>query len=107
MATIIQRLARAIGHHQAGRLTEAEALYRGILEESPGEPDALHLLGTLAHQAGRHQEAIDLISRALTAPGPQASYHSSLAAAYLALDRLVEGAAHAREALRLDSRLPG
>ncbi len=107
MVTIIQRLARAIGHHQAGRLTEAEALYRGILEESPREPDALHLLGVLAHQAGRHQEAIDLISRALTAPSPQAIYHSSLAAAYLDLDRLEEGAAQAREALRLDSRLPG
>ena len=45
MATIMQRLARAIGLHQAGRLTEAEALYRGILEESPQEPDALHRLG--------------------------------------------------------------
>jgi tetratricopeptide (TPR) repeat protein len=98
-------MARAIGLHQAGRLTEAEALYRGILEESPQEPEALHLLGVLSHQAGRHLEAVDLISRALTGSGPQALYHSSLAAAYLALDRLDEGAAHAREALHLDSRL--
>ena len=105
-ATIMQRLAQAIGYHQAGRLTEAEALFRGILKESPREPEALHLLGVLAHQAGRHQEAIDLISRALTTPGPQAIYHSSLAAAYLDLDRLEEGTAHAREALSLDSRLP-
>src|SRR5277367_3151773 len=105
-AAILQRLARAIGYHQAGRLREAEALYRGILEESPREPDALHMLGVLAHRAGRRQEAVDLISRALTAPGPQASYHSSLAAAYLDLDRLEECTAHAREALRLDSRLP-
>jgi tetratricopeptide (TPR) repeat protein len=107
MATILQRLAQAIGHHQAGRLTEAEALYRGILEESPREPDALHLMGVLAHQVGRHQKAIDLISRALTVRGTQAIYHSSLAAVYLDLNRLVEGAEHAREALRLDSRLPG
>jgi Flp pilus assembly protein TadD len=107
MSTIGQRLAQAIQLHQAGRGAEAEALYRGILQESPRQPDALHLLGILAHQAGRHQEAIDLISRALALRGPDAIFQSNLAAAYLEVDRLVEAVAHAREALRLNPSLPG
>src|SRR5439155_26859224 len=85
MSSVAQRLAQAVGHHQAGRLAEAEALYRAILAESPGQPHALHLLGVLAHQAGRPQEALDLIGRALAAHGPHPAFHSNLSAVYLAL----------------------
>jgi len=45
-------LARALGHHQAGRLIEAEALYRELLAGQPDHPDALHYLGVLALQGG-------------------------------------------------------
>ncbi len=104
--TIPQRLTLARQHHQAGRLAEAEALYRGILYEAPRNPDALHLLGVLAYQAGRPQQAIDLIRDALAVDGVNALYHSNLAAAYLAAGRLAATVAHAREALRLQPTLP-
>ena len=45
-------LAFAWEHHRAGRLAEAEGLYRRILVECPGHPEALHGLGILAGQAG-------------------------------------------------------
>ena len=106
MATIAQRLAWAVQHHQAGRLGEAENLYRGILQEAPHEPHALHLLGLVAHQAGRLQEAIDLIRQALAAHGPEAHFHNNLAAVYLASGRPVEAETHCREALRLKPDLP-
>jgi tetratricopeptide (TPR) repeat protein len=98
---ISERLALARQHHGAGRLAEAEALYRGILQENPQHADALHLLGALAHQAGHHQAAIDLIRRALAIQATNAVYHSSLAVVYLATGRLDESAAHSREAVRL------
>lgn len=42
--------------HQNGRLQEAEQAYRAILTTNPNHPDALHLLGVLAFQAGHPQE---------------------------------------------------
>lgn len=57
----------AVEHHQAGRLGEAEKIYRRILAAYPEQPDALHLLGVLAFQAGQPVPALDLIRRALTA----------------------------------------
>jgi len=46
------RIARQ--HHKAGQLAQAETLYRQILQQQPNHPDALHLLGVIAYQAGRH-----------------------------------------------------
>jgi tetratricopeptide (TPR) repeat protein len=92
-------------HHQAGRLAEAEALYRGILHEAPQHPHALHLLGVLAHQAGRPRDALDLIHRALAVHGPHPVFYSNLAAVHLALGQLPETVASCREALRLQPNL--
>jgi predicted O-linked N-acetylglucosamine transferase (SPINDLY family) len=63
--TIEQVLDLAVQHHQAGRLREAEALYRQILAHQPQHIDALHLLGVIAQQIGRNDVAVDLIGRAL------------------------------------------
>ncbi len=103
---IPQRLALAVQHHEAGRLREAEALYRSVLQEAPRQPHALHLLGVAVHQTGRHREAIDLINQALALHGPHPVFHSNLAAVYLAAGLLVEAEGHCREALRLNPNLP-
>jgi len=55
----------AIRHHQAGRLAEAEEIYRQILDRQPGHAQALELLGALNLQRGRSDVAVDLIGRAL------------------------------------------
>jgi tetratricopeptide (TPR) repeat protein len=101
MATIEQRLQTAIRDQQAGRLSQAEAVYRSILQEQPHHPDVLHLLGLTMHQAGRNAEAIDLLSQALAIHPNYPVCHSNLAAVYLAAGRLAEAAAQAREAIRL------
>ena len=44
--TIEQALNKAIAHHQAGELQDAEKLYRAILQAQPNHPDANHNLGT-------------------------------------------------------------
>ncbi|MDD5174794.1 MAG: tetratricopeptide repeat protein, partial [Sterolibacterium sp.] len=48
--TLEQALQQAIAHHQAGRLQDAERLYRAILQAQPNHPDANHNLGVLALQ---------------------------------------------------------
>jgi tetratricopeptide (TPR) repeat protein len=103
--SIPQRLALALEHQSAGRLAQAELLYRGILREAPQHPDALHLLGTLAHQVGNHEAAIDLIRQALAVHGPNAIWQSNLSAVFLASGRLDEAEAHSREALKLETTL--
>ena len=46
--TIEQALQRAVEAHKAGKLQDAEVLYRAILQAQPKHPDANHNLGVLA-----------------------------------------------------------
>ena len=48
-----QIFARAKAAHDAGNVTEAEPLYKQLLDIAPGHPDVLHLLGVLYGQIGR------------------------------------------------------
>ena len=50
---LYDRLLQAATHHQAGRLAQADALYREVLRLHPGNGDAHHNLGVLAMQGGR------------------------------------------------------
>lgn len=77
-------------HHAAGRLSQAEEIYRQILEKDPANPDALHLLGLLAHKVGRHADAIDLIEKAHRLGRPQAVSLNNLGLAYAGAQRFQE-----------------
>jgi predicted O-linked N-acetylglucosamine transferase (SPINDLY family) len=63
--TINQAIGIAVEHHRAGRLAEAEQMYRQILAQQPENPHALYYLGLIAQRAGRHDVAVDLISRSI------------------------------------------
>lgn len=95
----------AIGHHEAGRIGEAEATYRQILEIDPDHADSLHLLGLISDQAGQAEPAIRLISRAIELNPGAAHYHNNLGSAYHHLGRLPAATEHYRRAsaLRPDS----
>lgn len=79
-------MQRAAALHNEGDLEAAEALYREVLEEDSRHPDALHLLGLLAHQLGYHEEAASLIEDAIEEAPDQALFYNHLAKTYLALD---------------------
>jgi protein O-GlcNAc transferase len=85
--------ATALGHHQAGRLNEAERLYLQILQAEPRHADALHFLGVLAHQVGRHELAVDLIGRAILQNSQVPAFHNNLGNALRAQGKLQEAAA--------------
>ena len=66
-----------MSHHRAGRLAEAEAIYRQILVQVPSHAEAIHLLGALASQTNRSAMAIELISRAIEIkPSPIEAYRN-------------------------------
>jgi len=64
-STLQQSFDQALQHHQAGRLREAESIYRQILAQQPAYAEVLHLLGVLAHQTGRQSLAGDLLRQAI------------------------------------------
>src|SRR5258705_4282374 len=58
-------VSQALALHQAGRLAEAEQLYRSILNIDENQFEALHFLGLIEAQRGNNKQANRLISRSL------------------------------------------
>jgi predicted O-linked N-acetylglucosamine transferase (SPINDLY family) len=50
-------------HHQAGRVSEAEAFYRKALQLDPEHPGALYFLGGITYEDGRYEQAFDLVNQ--------------------------------------------
>lgn len=106
MATTLESFQTAFAHHRAGRVREAEAIYRQILQSEPNHFETLHLLGLAAHQFGRHDEAEALIGRAIALSGQQARYHSNLGEVYRVQGKLAEAEQSLRRALALEPKSP-
>jgi len=104
--TIPQALQIALQHHQAGRLAEAEALYRQILAAQPNHAGALHLLGVIAHQTGRHGLAVEWIRWSIALNPDNAAAYSNLGAACGALGQLDDAIASFRRAIELKPDYP-
>lgn len=103
--TFQQAIELAIQEHQAGRLDQAETIYRQILQQQPELPEVLHLLGVLTHQRGNPAAAADLIQRAIYGNPAAALYHSHLATVLLALNQVDSAIASARRAIELQPDL--
>ena len=95
-------VGRALQHHLAGRLAEAERVYRQVLAQQPNHPEALYLLGTMAQQVGRNDAAIQLLRKAAEFAPADARYHVKLAAALQGLRQLDDAVAEFSKAIQLD-----
>lgn len=60
-----EHVQAALGHHQAGRLAEAQALYREILKAEPEHADALHFLGLLLCDTGERDIGLAMMARSI------------------------------------------
>jgi len=94
-------LTEALRHHQAGRLDQAERLYRQILQIDSRHSDALHLLGVLAYQLGRNEIAAHLILQAIAQNGREPSFYSDLGNVLKKQGKLAEAITAYRRALTL------
>ena len=72
--TIDQALQLAVEAHKAGKLQDAEALYRAILQSQPKHPDANHNLGVLAVSVNRADVALPLFKNAIDANPRQGQF---------------------------------
>ena len=79
-----QALQQAVALHQAGRLQDAERLYRGILQAQPEHPEANHNLGILALQHNQLAAALPHFKAALEAKPSHGQFWLSYADALLA-----------------------
>ncbi|MDD5179978.1 MAG: tetratricopeptide repeat protein [Gallionellaceae bacterium] len=95
-------LQAALAHHQAGRLPQANTLYRQILQVAPDDPDALHFSGLIAHQTGKNEAAIELIGKAILFRPDYADAHYNLGIVLQEQGRLDDAAASYRRALAFD-----
>lgn len=100
--SIDKALSLAVKNHKEGRLHEAEVIYRKILEKEDN-PDALHLLGVIAHQIGKHEDSVNYISKAIQLKSDCAIYYSNLGMAYEALGKEEESAKNFAMALKINS----
>ena len=77
-AGVASKLQAAMQHHRAGRVAEAERLYRDVLTDDPRAVEAVFLLGVLAMDAGRTHDAVDAFARATQLAPRNAAYHANL-----------------------------
>jgi tetratricopeptide (TPR) repeat protein len=101
MTALSEAFSTALQHHRAGDVRQAEELCRYILKEEPHNALALNLLGVLAQQAGRNEEALALLHEAVAICPDDAGFHYNLGVITQALGRKAEARSSYREALRL------
>jgi tetratricopeptide (TPR) repeat protein len=84
---------------QQGKSAEAESLCHDILKETPGDFNALHLLGVIRAQCGAFEKAVELIGQALQAQPDhaEAKQNYRLAIAKLNKERLQSAQTYCRE----------
>jgi len=91
----------AFRFYAEGRLAEAEAQLRRVLQAAPNQPAALHLLGVIAHHAGKTEQGAQLLRQAVEIAPGEAQFHANLAEMYRILNRLDESLAHGEKAVAL------
>jgi len=64
--SIKELLHAGVSHHQGGRFTEADLLYKEVLKANPDNHLALQLSGVVAAQTGHMLISLDLLSKAIS-----------------------------------------
>jgi predicted TPR repeat methyltransferase len=105
MADPMQQLERALRHHEAGRIDDAEAIYREVLAADPDHPDALHWLGLAQFQRRNFVEAADLMGRAVRGNSTVSAYWHNYGESLIAANRITDAIAAYRFAVDLEPNL--
>ncbi|MHC4346793.1 MAG: tetratricopeptide repeat protein [Planctomycetota bacterium] len=102
MADISRTTQLAVQHHQDGRLSQAEHLYRLVLQSRPDHPFVLHALALIAYQTSRHELALDLVAKAIEANPQVPQFHNTRGVVLEALGQQEQALEAYRQALSLE-----
>lgn len=78
---------RGLAIHERGDLDGAERAYREALAHDSQHALALHYLGVVHHQRGRHLEALPLLERSASLIPSEPEFHNNIGLVLAALDR--------------------
>lgn len=104
--TFADAIDLAVQHQQAGRLAEAERIYRLVLDSEPNEFNARHLLGVIERRKGNPARAADLIRQAIAINPAVAEAHGNLGNALAQVGRIDEAARAFAAGLRINPHGP-
>ena len=100
-SVIDQSLRLATTYYQSGRVKEAEDVCHQILAVVPRHPDVLHMLGVVAAQAERFEEAVSFFSKAIKAKKDEPLFYYHLGLALQKLGRTEDASEKYKKALIL------
>jgi len=70
-------LALALDRYRGGRLTDAESLFRRVIEMAPAHADAANMLGVVLAERGNPLQALKFVDRAITLEPGRAAFHTN------------------------------
>jgi protein O-GlcNAc transferase len=97
--TLQQQLESGISHHRAGRLAEAERIYRQILSQHPDHADTLHFMGILAVQMGQLDAGLEWVRRAIANCSTNPAFYNTLGNLFRTKGELDQAIAFYRQAI--------
>jgi Flp pilus assembly protein TadD len=101
--SIVQRMMQSgIDHYRAGRLNQAESIFRQVLRDEPSHAGARHLVGLIAQQTGRLPEAHEHMSKSIALNPENAGWYVNLGQVCVALRRYDDAAGHFLQGKKLD-----
>lgn len=106
MTKIDEQMRQGLQLHQAGRLADAEAIYRKVLDKQPSHAAANHLMGLALLQRGDPSAAVAKLQRAVAMRGTDPEYLGNLGTALNAAGRPAEALEAFDKALKLRPQSP-
>jgi tetratricopeptide (TPR) repeat protein len=98
-------IAIALAHHRAGRVAEAEGIYRQLLKNEPANARVMDLLGVLLLQTGRLELAEKFLRQAVATDPAHSNYHCNLGSCLRRVGKSDEALSAFRQAIRLKPSL--
>ena len=92
---------QALAFHRQNRFSEAETLYRQILEADPNHPGALHFLGMVAFARKNLEEAVRLVEQSLRLHSASSIYYNNYGVILNEIDRCEEAESAFNRAISL------
>jgi tetratricopeptide (TPR) repeat protein len=101
-----QAIQEALALHREGKHELAMQRYVAILQQDPGNLDALYYVAMIALQQGQIEEGLKVIGRAIVAGPPQARLHNLKGQAHLRLNQDDDALKSFGRAIEIDPAFP-